>query len=141
MESTLEQKATFSADAETVALPTHAKMRSATPVPSKSALADTQDRDAEAEAFELPVLTRGSTAASILVPPPPKSDAQMRKELRRERIALAALMFSMFMEGWNDGTSGPMLPAMQKHYKVSKGLYVSRELYRLVERLDSLSSH
>ena len=41
------------------------------------------------------------------------------------------------MEGWNDGSVGPLLPSMQNHYHVSF-LQVSSQLYiiQLSHRLD-----
>lgn len=38
---------------------------------------------------------------------------------RRGRLHFAAICFSFFLEGWNDGSTGPLLPAIQKHYNVS----------------------
>ena len=49
---------------------------------------------------------------------PAESASQLAVELRRERVAFGAIMFSMFLDGWNDGTIGPMLPAIQKQYSV-----------------------
>ncbi|KAG8857284.1 hypothetical protein FRB91_011510 [Serendipita sp. 411] len=40
---------------------------------------------------------------------------QMR---RREKIMIAAMCFSLFLAGWNDGTTGPLLPRVQKVYGV-----------------------
>ncbi|KAJ7079361.1 major facilitator superfamily domain-containing protein [Mycena crocata] len=36
----------------------------------------------------------------------------------RARIQLCAIYCSMFLSGWNDGTSGPLIPRMQKVYNV-----------------------
>ena len=38
---------------------------------------------------------------------------------RRSRLHFAALCWSFFLEGWNDGSTGPLLPTIQKHYNVS----------------------
>lgn len=38
---------------------------------------------------------------------------------RRSRIHFAALCWFMFLEGWNDGSIGPLLPAIQGFYHVS----------------------
>ncbi|KAK7034020.1 hypothetical protein VNI00_012451 [Paramarasmius palmivorus] len=36
---------------------------------------------------------------------------------RREKLQLGALFWCMFLAGWNDGTTGPLLPRIQVHYK------------------------
>lgn len=67
------------------------------------------------------------------------SNGGLENERRLERLGILALIWAMFMVGWNDGTSGrvskdlsfhmpiytylsfsgPLLPTMQKHYNVS----------------------
>ncbi|KAJ7778299.1 MFS general substrate transporter [Mycena metata] len=37
----------------------------------------------------------------------------------RARLQLGAIYWSMFLAGWNDGTSGPLIPRMQRVYDVS----------------------
>lgn len=34
-------------------------------------------------------------------------------------LGFAAFFWSQFLDGWNDGTSGPLLPVIQRHYHVS----------------------
>ena len=46
----------------------------------------------------------------------PKDKASRRL---RGRIQFAAMCYSFFLEGWNDGTTGPLLPTIQRHYGVS----------------------
>jgi hypothetical protein len=41
---------------------------------------------------------------------------EMRK---RETIVLSAMCFVLFLEGWNDGAIGPLLPRIQSWYGVS----------------------
>lgn len=36
----------------------------------------------------------------------------------KERVYLAALCWGFLVWGWNDGTLGPLLPTIQKHYNV-----------------------
>ena len=36
----------------------------------------------------------------------------------RAGLQLASVCYSMFLAGWNDGTTGPLLPRIQKFYKV-----------------------
>lgn len=38
----------------------------------------------------------------------------------RARIQFASCCYSMFLAGWNDGSTGPLLPRIQKVYNVSK---------------------
>ena len=47
-----------------------------------------------------------------------EGDGVSRRQAKAARKAFAAAMLSMFMEGWNDGTKGPILPAVQHHYEV-----------------------
>ena len=63
----------------------------------------------------------------ITYPPPPLSvdppriedaKSQAEKFRRKGRIHFAALCWSLFLEGWNDGSPGPLLPAIQKAYHV-----------------------
>ena len=45
--------------------------------------------------------------------------ANLNSGRRATYLAFAALVWSMFMEGWNDGTNGPLLPVMQREYHAS----------------------
>ena len=38
--------------------------------------------------------------------------------VRKLNIKFAAICFALFLEGWNLGATGPLIPAMQKHYDV-----------------------
>lgn len=45
--------------------------------------------------------------------------AESAKRVRRTQLlAFSALIWCQIMEGWHDGTIGPLLPAMQDHYHV-----------------------
>jgi hypothetical protein len=46
------------------------------------------------------------------------TELQAKEFRRRSRIHFAALCWSLFLEGWNDGSPGPLLPALQKAYDV-----------------------
>ena len=37
----------------------------------------------------------------------------------KSRLHFAALCYSYFLEGWNDGSLGPLLPRIQQYYNVS----------------------
>jgi len=40
------------------------------------------------------------------------------KARRRANIQFAAMCFTLFLAGWNDGTTGPLLPRIQEVYHV-----------------------
>ena len=67
----------------------------------------------EPEAYELPIIPPGNFTTAL-----PSAAADTKKERRVEMMSLCALFWAIFLEGWNDGTNGPMLPAIQKHYSV-----------------------
>ncbi|KAA1472100.1 MFS general substrate transporter [Dentipellis sp. KUC8613] len=46
------------------------------------------------------------------------SAAQRAKFRRFGRMHFLACCWCFFLEGWNDGTTGPLLPVIQKHYNV-----------------------
>ncbi len=48
--------------------------------------------------------------------PPP---AQTLKQVTRERIQFLSLCWTIFLVGWNDGSTGPLLPRIQSVYGVS----------------------
>ena len=55
---------------------------------------------------------------------PAMSVAQKAIQRRKRLISFMTLYFVLFMEGWNDGTTGPLLPRIQAYYGVS--IYVPR---------------
>lgn len=73
----------------------------------------------EPEVYELPIIPAGNFTA----PPGMESSSTLAESTRKQRntelMSFCALLWLIFVEGWNDGTSGPMIPAMQKHYNVS----------------------
>ncbi|KAJ7778298.1 hypothetical protein B0H16DRAFT_1502951 [Mycena metata] len=40
-------------------------------------------------------------------------------QILRARLQLSAICWSLFLAGWNDGTSGPLIPRMQNVYHAS----------------------
>ena len=48
--------------------------------------------------------------------PPP---VQTPKQAAKERNQFLALCWCIFLVGWNDGTTGPLLPRVQSVYRVS----------------------
>lgn len=47
------------------------------------------------------------------------SAAQRARFKKYSRIHMAALCWCFYLEGWNDGTTGPLLPRIQEFYNVS----------------------
>lgn len=49
----------------------------------------------------------------------PSLTPEQKRAFRRKRfLNFFAICYSFFLEGWNDGSTGPLLPAIQKHYNV-----------------------
>ncbi|KAF9265531.1 MFS general substrate transporter [Marasmius fiardii PR-910] len=61
-----------------------------------------------AESIQLEALSESETQA-----PHPREDSKTAK------IQLATLFWTLFLAGWNDGTTGPLLPKIQHVYHVS----------------------
>jgi len=45
----------------------------------------------------------------------------------RARIQFATLCYSLFLAGWNDGTTGPLLPKIQEVYHVRSPIFNRRK--------------
>ena len=45
--------------------------------------------------------------------------AQTKSQRLRARIQFATLCWTLYLAGWNDGSTGPLLPRIQKVYNVS----------------------
>jgi len=45
--------------------------------------------------------------------------AKTKRQRLLARVQFASLCWSMYVAGWNDGTTGPLLPRIQKVYGVS----------------------
>ncbi|KAE9403958.1 MFS general substrate transporter [Gymnopus androsaceus JB14] len=59
-----------------------------------------------------------NTEASIPEPIAASEEAGRSKYKSREYIQLAALYWCLFLAGWNDGSTGPLLPRIQEVYNV-----------------------
>lgn len=46
------------------------------------------------------------------------TEAQLSRYRWNSRLHFAALCYSYLLEGWNDGSLGPLLPRIQRQYKV-----------------------
>lgn len=84
------------------------------------------------------VIGRAQSTSSSHVDASPINDAspeQLRKYAAKERLQFATLSFSLFMAGWNDGSSGPLLPRIQSVYSVR---YL-RSIYAIINLITGLS--
>ena len=58
------------------------------------------------------------TGDDMTSPAPTVSAAQKAEYRRKSNLHFLALCWGVFGMGWNDGTTGPMLPRIQEHYHV-----------------------
>ncbi|CAL1699272.1 unnamed protein product [Somion occarium] len=79
---------------------------------------------APSEDIELASRLPSTTASSVRIgedtssTAPVLSPAERARNKFRSRLHFAALAFSMFLEGWNDGSTGPLLPTIQRSYNI-----------------------
>ncbi|KAJ7609796.1 MFS general substrate transporter [Mycena polygramma] len=73
------------------------------PLPKPASVANSKDGAAHA-----------ATDSAAPVPVLPRS----KQHVSRERVQLLALCWCLFLAGWNDGTSGPLIPRIQRVYHV-----------------------
>jgi hypothetical protein len=64
-------------------------------------------------------------------------DTRTKKQKATERTHFAALCWCIFLAGWNDGTTGPLLPRIQQVYHVCS--YLLRSLPSYQPSMNSLS--
>ena len=57
---------------------------------------------------------------------PLASPTERMRQRRKARLCFAALCWLFFGLGWNDGSTGPLLPKIQQHYNVSPARSVRR---------------
>ncbi|KZS91214.1 MFS general substrate transporter [Sistotremastrum niveocremeum HHB9708] len=70
--------------------------------------------DIELSEMSRPAASRSTTATSRV----PLVQGPTPKQKRLLHIHFAAVCFSFFLMGWNDGATGPLLPTIQRFYKV-----------------------
>ena len=73
------------------------------------------------ELVELPYKQNASTAAAPVeegTSPASVSEDAVREQHRKVNIHFCTMCFSMFLLGWNDGSTGPLLPRIQEVYHV-----------------------
>lgn len=84
------------------------------PVPSQLSLSKTADIEVAPASYAASVnYTAENSAAPV---PTPAQRAAFR---RNARLQFFALCYSFFLEGWNDGSTGPLLPRIERNYHVS----------------------
>ncbi|KIP04727.1 hypothetical protein PHLGIDRAFT_129318 [Phlebiopsis gigantea 11061_1 CR5-6] len=84
-------------------------------------LTSRRSADPAGDGVSLRTLETGAHAAAG-VAAVPLSPAERRKQERRALECFAALCVSLFMCGWNDGSTGPLLPTIQAHYGIGFAL-------------------
>ncbi|KAG9126757.1 hypothetical protein FRC07_002092 [Ceratobasidium sp. 392] len=87
---------------------------STSPVPS-DVIRRTQDQ----EAIEMDVLGSRRTDSTLTVTSAPLEIPAWNLSLKKEWTAIAACCLCMFLGGWNDATTGPLLPNFQELYHVN----------------------
>ena len=80
--------------------------------------ADPRDRDVEIapsfpNSLAPSVRFEEETGSTVSLTP-----AQRREHKRKNLVNFATLCTIIFFEGWNDGTTGPLLPRVQEYYNV-----------------------
>jgi len=77
---------------------------------------DIKESDKQHERIEMRVDSSASDSKEASV-----SDlkAQTKRQRLRARVQFATVCGSMYLAGWNDGTTGPLLPRIQIVYGVS----------------------
>ena len=76
----------------------------------------------------IPAVETAATSAAVSVrddasSAPIVTDTERRAHNRRSAIHFAALCWCFFLSGWNDGSTGPLLPKIQEHYGVRIWLF------------------
>ncbi|KAF9816608.1 hypothetical protein IEO21_04009 [Rhodonia placenta] len=89
------------------------------------------DESAPVSSLDLPSTTgvsehvrRRSELSHVQAPPAPADSIELatlapRAKYRlNSRVQFAALCYSSFLQGWNDGSTGPLLPRIQRNYGI-----------------------
>lgn len=77
--------------------------------------------DMEMHPMPMPMPMPDSTLIQVDVAgvPAPNMAPLTKSQIRAARIQFASVCFCQFLAGWNDSSSGPMLPRIQQVYDVS----------------------
>ena len=69
---------------------------------------------------------------------PPGPQYLSKKQIKTSRIQFLALCWTLFLAGWNDGSTGPLLPRIQNVYHVClDGVQEFLSRLKMQSRLDS----
>ncbi|CAE6464179.1 unnamed protein product [Rhizoctonia solani] len=76
--------------------------------------------DSRHENVEMTVFNRSHIEMNSVDSPKSAEDSSSSDAAahRREMIAMAAVCWTQFMAGWNDGTLGPLIPIIQEHFHI-----------------------
>ncbi|KAI0656947.1 MFS general substrate transporter [Cubamyces menziesii] len=88
---------------------------SVTPTKSGSGDLETAPTFSNSQAPSIPPSNEGGEMSSTT---PATSAAQKAVHERKSMMHFLALCWCVFCNGWNDGTTGPLLPRIQEHYHV-----------------------
>ncbi|KAI0783171.1 MFS general substrate transporter [Abortiporus biennis] len=77
-------------------------------------------KDSEVVAVSTSVDPTLASRESVLSNAPSPSETASQK--KRSMIHFGALCFCLFVEGWNDGSTGPLLPTIQSYYGIGFAL-------------------
>ena len=56
----------------------------------------------------------------------PGTTTRSQEMLRQANIMYASMLYTMLLSGWNDGTTGPLLPRIQLVYHVWYSCFIGR---------------
>ncbi|KIY47903.1 MFS general substrate transporter [Fistulina hepatica ATCC 64428] len=84
---------------------------------------DTQDtlatyKDPNVAASPIEPLSRADTLTEDTLPTLSLPDAATSKQRQTGNIHFMAVCWSLYLEGWNDGTLGPLLPVMESYFHI-----------------------
>ncbi|KAF8234579.1 MFS general substrate transporter [Tricholoma matsutake] len=93
---------------------------------SEIQLQDYTHRKPVVDDFEILVALEGDQTLKKTVTRDPNSDSQVnefavspsRKQVKKARIQFITLCWTLFLAGWNDASTGPLLPRIQEVYHV-----------------------
>ena len=84
-----------------------------------------QGGGADGSVSAVPSLAEADGASSSA---PFVSSLERERQRRKALLCFVSLCFCFFLSGWNDGSTGPLLPTIQRHYDV-------RDRVRRIRRL------
>ena len=80
---------------------------------------------AQSNAMSSGLSFRESTTARTTIPTSSTPLERTKKQIAAERIQFFAACWALVLAGWNDGTTGPLLPRIQQVYNVRLPCFTS----------------